>query len=114
MVCTVPRTKFHARSYWQAGHIHRIMGLQVKTDKSPAFQFCASETVTMLQVYTGVHTMTITVDFFCKTAFPGCMGRMVATGRPQPARFWCQSPAGSMDADGSLIVHTCAHLISLG
>ncbi len=92
------------------------MGLQVKTDKSRAFQFCAYETVAMQQVYTGVHTLTITADFFCKTVFLGCMGRMLATGKPQLelARFWCQRPAGSMDADGSLIVHTCAHLVSLG
>jgi hypothetical protein len=111
---TPPRTKFHARSCWPAGHIHRIMGLQVKTNKSREFRFCASETVTMQQVCTGVHTLTIPVDFFCKTVFLGCMGRMVAIGRPRPARFWCQRPAGSMDADGSLIVHTCAHLVSWG
>ena len=93
------------------------MGLQVKTENLHAFQpeFCASVTDTVQQVNTGAHIMTITIDCFCKQVSLGCLGRMVATGRPRSARFCCQCPAGSMDADHEVFwVFDCVHLCTLG
>ena len=62
----LPRSKYHARSGCHATRNHRNTGLQVKTENSNEFQFCASANVTMLQVYSSVHKKPIMFDFFIK------------------------------------------------
>ena len=73
-----PRSKYQARSGCHATRNHRNTGLQVNTENSNVFQFCASANVTMLQVCSSVHKKPIMFDFFYQTSFLGCMGMMAA------------------------------------
>ena len=62
----LPRSKYHARSGCHATRNHRNTGLQVNTENSNEFQFCASANVTMRQVCSSVHKKPIMFDFFIK------------------------------------------------
>ena len=62
----LPRSKYHARSGCHATRNHSNTGLQVNTENSNEFQFCASANVTMLQVCSSVHKKPTMFDFFIK------------------------------------------------